>query len=699
MTFLKYWTLYIILTFSINTAFSQKQANIWYFGNKAGLDFNFTPPVPLNNGKAGSFEGTAVMSDNNGKLLFYTNGQVIMNKRHLLMKNGGALRGDLSSTNNTVIVPLPGNDSLFYVFTTGAALQDEQFFQYNVVNMKGDGGLGEVIGMNIMIEYRIFEKIAAVRHCNNRDVWILIRAWNSDEYHAYLLTASGLNTTPVISHTGLFISGFENNAIGTLKFSAKGDKLAAIHSFQNDQVELMDFDKNTGILSNPITFKPNAVPHVPAFTGIYGAEFSPSGRLLYVSANNSSTEAAVVYQFDISSHNPATILASKQLIHTNNNWYGGALQTGPDQKIYMAMWKDTSVSVIENPDISGPGCNFRYNKIYMGSLAAEPVQFGLPTFVQSYFDTTSNPYDFSRNGNCSDHNVRFTINRLSGIDSVKWFFGDGNTSQSLSPVNFYVNSGFYTVKLIVYKVDCSGLNDTISRSVWITDNTQFLGPDTASCAILKLVLGIDEVNGANYLWNNDSLTNRITSSGAGTYWLQIEQNGCSIRDSVNIALLPPPVVNIGPDTSLCKFQSVTLDAAQAFGDSYLWSTGETAPSIQVRDIGTYHVKVTRNGCIASDTLSVGWGDCSIFIPSAFTPNGDGKNDQFGLLNGTTLKNFFFEVFDKWGQPMFITKDVSEKWDGTHKKARMPNGTYVWILHYVNLKNERKFLNGTVMLIR
>ncbi|HNF03447.1 MAG TPA: hypothetical protein PLH62_13720, partial [Ferruginibacter sp.] len=139
----------LLLTLS---AFSQKSTNIWYFGTSVGLDFNQTPPLPLQDGKASSFEGCSSISDHNGRLLFYTNGQVIMNRLHLQMKNGGHLGGHQSSTNNTLIVPMPGNDSMYYVFTTGAALQETHQFQYNVVNIRRDGGLGEVVVENVLVE-------------------------------------------------------------------------------------------------------------------------------------------------------------------------------------------------------------------------------------------------------------------------------------------------------------------------------------------------------------------------------------------------------------------------------------------------------------------------------------------------------------------------------------------------------------------
>jgi gliding motility-associated-like protein len=683
--------------------FAQKQANIWYFGNGVGLDFNQVPVQPLNNGAVNSIEGTSVISDNNGRLLFYTNGFEIMNRQHLVMKNGGTLAGNPSSTNNAVIVPLPGSgDTIYYVFTVGAANQAKQQFQYNIVNMKGDGGLGEVepTGMNIIIEDKLFEKLAAVKHCNKKDIWIVVHKWNSDEYHSYLLTKTGLSNTPVISNTGLVIGGEEVNALGTLKFSSKGNKLAACHAFDNDAVELMDFDNTTGMLSNSIIIHPSTMPHLPNFVGVYGAEFSPDCKLLYVSAINSDTDPSTLYQFDITSNNAAAIQASRQIIAQTTPWLAGGLQLATDQKIYMTMWNDAALSVIENPNIYGPGCNFVFDKIYVGPVGSSPLKFGLPTFMQSYFDTTSNPYDFTRvPGNCLDHNVTFKINRLSGIDSVKWDFGDAQQSQVLQPLHTYAAPGLYDVNLIVYKVDCSGLNDTIIRKIWIADSDKFLGADTSSCNPLSLEIGVDKNFAANYLWNTGSTGNKITTTSFGDYWLEMEQNGCKLRDTIKVSPMPTPKVSLGIDTNICKSKPVILKTLSTNYDSYLWSTGETTPSILVNQIGTYHITVTKNSCQASDTIQVLLGDCDVYIPTAFTPNNDNLNETFGVVDNTALQYFNLQIYNKWGQIIFNSKDVTQKWDGTFKGKKMPNGPYVWMLNYTNIRGRKFYEQGTVMLIR
>jgi gliding motility-associated-like protein len=700
----KKYILTYCLTLCTFLGFTQKQANIWYFGYHVGVDFNQTPPKAIINGQAASAEGTAVISDKNGKLLFYTNGLVIMNRQHLLMKNGGSLAGSVSSTNNCVIVPQPGNDSIYYVFTTGAANEDIQDFQYNIVNIKGDGGLGEVLpnATNIVVEGKIFEKLAAIKHCNNRDTWIVIHKWNTDEYHAFLLTATGFNNTPVISHSGLVISGDELNELGTLKFSADGKKMAAVHSFGNNVVELMDFDNTTGLLSSPIVIHPTPGP-VSFGVGAYGAAFSPDGRLLYVTSNNAyddaSPDTSKLYQFDITSNNIATITASKQVIHQIRNVTMGALQTGPDLKIYMASFNTNFLSVINNPDIYGAGCNFNLKQIDYSAFGKEQVQYGLPTFVQSYFDTTGNPYDFSRSGNCTDLNINFKINRLNGIDSVKWDFGDLGKSQALQPTHTYAAAGFYDVQLIVYKIDCSGLNDTVVRKIWIAGTNEFLGADTSSCNVLTMQIGVQDIFGVNYLWNSGANDSIINTTGFGDYWLELEQNGCKMRDTIKVTERPKPTVSLGADTSICKYKPAVLRTVSSNYDTYMWNTGATTPSILVNQIGNYYVTVTQKSCEASDTINVLPGDCDIYIPSAFTPNKDNLNETFGVVDYSSVQYFSLQIYSKWGQMIFSTNDINQKWDGTYKGKNMPNGSYLWMLNYTNNRGRKFYDQGTVMLIR
>jgi hypothetical protein len=133
----------IILIFCSTFIFGQKQGNIWYFGNNAGIDFNNATPKPLGNSALKTLEGCATVSNSKGELLFYTNGITVWNKNHLPMPNGTGLLGDTSSTQSAVIVPQPLTPNIFYVFTVDAEGRANGL-QYSIVDMSLNGGLGDV---------------------------------------------------------------------------------------------------------------------------------------------------------------------------------------------------------------------------------------------------------------------------------------------------------------------------------------------------------------------------------------------------------------------------------------------------------------------------------------------------------------------------------------------------------------------------
>jgi gliding motility-associated-like protein len=531
-------------------------------------------------------------------------------------------------------------------------------------------------------------------------VWITIRKWNTDQYFTYLLTPSGLNFSPIVSSTGLVVGGYENNALGTLKFSADGTKLVAVHSFRNDLVELMDFDNSTGQISNPVLFRPNASAIPSSYSGVYGAAFSPNGRLLYVSSNNDNTTAAsVLYQFDISSMDSTSIVASKQLISQNGPFYAGALQAGPDGKIYYATWRDTALSVIESPDNYGASCNFQYNRILM-SATGEPIQFGLPNFVSSDMDSMYLPYDFFRSGgSCSSLDVHFIMNKITGADSVKWDFGDGSQSTLFSPTHIYSLGGSYDVSLTIFKNDCGSPSETITHSIPVAFRLgAFLPGDTSFCKIVPFALGAS-VNANQYLWNTGQTSPAILVSQPGLYWLEIVNNGCSYRDSFQLDVKPSVSIDLGPDVLVCINKPVRISAGSA-PNSYLWNTGSTSSNINISLPGLYWATATNaSGCMASDTLKANWGDCAVYIPTAFSPNGDGQNETFGLINGMSSAIFSMYIYNRFGQVVFKSADSFARWDGKFKGKPVPQGNYPWMITYKNKEGFIQTDKGMVMLIR
>ncbi len=198
--------LFILLAFECTA----QQYNTWYFGSGAGISFNTggaSLPFTLTDGINSMSEGNASISDANGNILFYTNGQTVYNRTHQVMLNGNNLLGHRSAAQSSVIIPLPNNDSIYYIFTTDAIENSlANGYRYSIVNIKHDGGKGEVITRNSFLNGSCTERLTAARHANGIDVWIIGNERSSNVFKAWLMTCMGLQTSPVISTVGAVLT-------------------------------------------------------------------------------------------------------------------------------------------------------------------------------------------------------------------------------------------------------------------------------------------------------------------------------------------------------------------------------------------------------------------------------------------------------------------------------------------------------------
>lgn len=371
----------LLLSFCLHAgwAVAQKEANVWYFGKNAGLSFSGAEIMPLKDGNLFSEEGSATICDAQGNLLFYSNGMQVWDKSHQIMANGKELKGHESSTQAALILPKPGSAHLYYLFTTDFQGMNHGL-QYHLIDISKNGGLGEVISKNNLIFAPVTEKLTAVRHRNGRDFWVLTHRWNSTAFYAYLITPAGITFTPVESRIGSMPTGDNGGTIGYLKASPAGDKLAMATWAPINKLELFDFDNATGQVTN--------VLDLGKFDEAYGVEFSPDGSKLYGGKNGIAGGEARIFQFNLKAGSPDDIIHSGKQVAKSNSRKIGALQLGPDGRIYIARNESTFLGVIRNPNAAGPDCDYKDNGISLGSQRSE---LGLPNFPAFYFHNLTAP--------------------------------------------------------------------------------------------------------------------------------------------------------------------------------------------------------------------------------------------------------------------------------------------------------------------
>jgi len=590
--------------------YSQAEASHWYFGNGAGLIFDVSTGTVTSTAAASSTintnEGCSSISDFNGNLLFYTDGRNVWDKNHNIMSNadynsGTGLMGDPSSTSSGLIVPKPGDPNQYYIFTVdephhqnafafpnqgpaeadgsstneydsggGVPDADDGFnngFAYSLVDLTLNNGNGNVVSAEKNIQlvtynpneqdeesYKCSEKITAVEHSDKQSYWVLTQF--IDNFYAFRVDATGVNTTPVVTNIIPLINyeGYRRNAIGYMKASPDGSRIAVCHRQNGDQpggfsnntgsVWIYDFDNTTGILSNPINLLPNFGP--------YSVEFSPDSSKLYASGSNSVT------QFDLNTSDPVT---TDFMVYSGLNFIG-ALQLGPDGKIYVANSEDPqSLDVINDPNTYGIGADYVPYQVQLAPGTFSNI--GLPPFIQSFFLAS-----IQLENSCVGQDVNFSVNSTQVFDSIVWDFGDGiGTSNENNPSYIFSTPGTYTVsaeitagtEVITFTEDiiisqnptafptddlfvCDDNNDGVSSFTFQESGDDIInGQDTAVYSIsyhLSLADAENNANAINLPYQNTNSTEEI--------FVRIENNNnsnCFDTTSFNLTVFDTPTAN------------------------------------------------------------------------------------------------------------------------------------------------------------
>jgi hypothetical protein len=361
----------VVMIFEGNV-FGQKEGNIWIGGDKGEIQFTDSSAVSVKRKDNQFFWRTsASICDSGGNLLFYTNGFRVYNKLGKIMQNGDSLAlGDYisygyglnDSPDGSVIIPMPNNPNLYYLFYSDlnfihTELGDVLFpthLMYALINMSLDDNLGGIVEEKkevVLLSDTLTQCVMqAVKHSNAKDWWLICHEYGSSRYYKYLITSSGIYG-PYTQNIGIEYKLVNAQVSSPMKFSPDGS-LFVHQSRDSNLVELMDFDRCTGELSNYRSFKIDSV-WVPA----RGVSISPNKHFVYVSSNFNE-----ILQFDITQ---TDIFSTRRVVGTDNgveypfeaNYY--LHQLGPDGKICISAYDvDYALHVINDPDSMGTACHF-----------------------------------------------------------------------------------------------------------------------------------------------------------------------------------------------------------------------------------------------------------------------------------------------------------------------------------------------------
>ncbi len=591
------------------------------------------------NPSVNSYEGTAVISDDSGNLLNYTNGRIMWDANRNVVYSGfltgneedgsrgtpGGITG--SATQGVITVRHPLNPDVVYVFTTDDAITISKTngFNYWTVNTKT-----KVISGPIRLgNFRTCEGVDATFHANGVDVWIMVRQspQNTSEndfrkFNAYLLTCTGLNTVPVISDAGPPVDETSptdyNRERGALKFSWDSKRLCAVSHLPlsgdfGDAMTVYDFNNLTGALSNVRSFSGimgqwnwNGATYYDA----YDVEWAPNNNAVYISMTNSSN----LYWYDITSNNGATIYATQKTITTGAA--ACALQMGRNGKLYWANINSNSVVEISGNLNAGTG-------ITKKTIALPNVcQRGLPSFFLPPADepdihevgpfcNTDAPVDLTTLWLCKGTNAEDpsgtppSVYSGTGItDAGKGIFSPAVAGQGTHQIIFTKCSVDDTIWITVNKCNTTCLDTTLKNIAPVCAGST-IDLNTQKITVEPGVWSI-QGSGINYPTLSGNVFITTLTTAPGTYVVRYtlnpapSDNTCPKYSERAIKVNGKPVVTL-KDTTICE-GAATAKFDAGTGYTYLWSSGENSQSILKTQANTYTVYVSDpNGC--KDTAS------------------------------------------------------------------------------------------------
>jgi gliding motility-associated-like protein len=287
---------------------------------------------------------------------------------------------------------------------------------------------------------------------------------------------------------------------------------------------------------------------------------------------------------------------------------------------------------------------------------------------------------------CDDKAV--TLQADTSHFSVFWSTGNSNTAETFStPGNYW----------LITNKGCATSVDSFYIDALDID----LGNDTVLCDGDTLTLHMNAGSNAQYLWQDGSTLPVYSVTGGGSYAVSVKKNSCVVRDTINVDLIIPSLSILENDTIICKGEQIILHVAASPESNFLWNTGTGGLSTETNGVGVYTVAATNICGTFHDSVRVKEKDCPciVFVPNAFSPNGDGRNEMFDVnVRCPFLNGYLLMVYNRYGQKIFESLRPEKGWNGWYNGNPADPGTYFYYLKYKDGQKETR-KKGDLILIR
>lgn len=513
----------IVLVCVVLTAKSQAP-RVWYFGNGAGILHLSNAPDGIYGSQLYTDEGSSVFTDARGKVILYTNGVRVWNSNHEDITGATDLGGHKSTTQSALILPVPDADNKYFIFSLDEKAVGKGL-SYVVVDVKANGGKGEIVKRINSLAGNVTEKLTAVWIGDKR--WLIAHKWNSNEFLCFPITSRGVDP-PVVSAVGMVHrreAGESENrqAIGYLKPSHDGRQLALTISYKSGwNIEVFNFDPNTGKVSFPRPLRFDGYP--------YGIEFSPDNTKLYVSFLEGKYG---LVQLDLNADN---LRLSAKVIKEGGDKYHGALQMAPNNRIYLAK-PGRYLDVINKPNNTGKECRLQVDQFKLGygyssyGLPNVPVYLPNEDTPKPKEEVVENQNQSSDPGESKKEQLKksFAEEVRKQAEQKKKQEVDSKQTTSDSKVNETAEQQNYATQ------NEADSHNTVEQTDIIEDSGPIakidLGPDTSLYCVPDYLLSTGLSKGS-FEWSTGDKTPSITVASNGRYWVRHKYNGKVQTDTV-----------------------------------------------------------------------------------------------------------------------------------------------------------------------